>query len=84
MINRALSAAITVAFLAVVRPDPDVSLAGTAFVGILMYEGLRVSIEYIRKIHSDEQSKNRRKAYERWLHRDGYRWASEIIGRSAV
>ena len=81
MINRALSAAITVAFLAVVRPDPDASLAGTAFVAILMYEGLRVSIEYIRKIHSDEQSRSRRKAYERWLHRDGCRWASEVLGR---
>ena len=84
MINKALSAAITVAFLAVVRPDPDASLAGTAFVAILMYEGLRVSIDYIQKIQAADKHRSRRKAYERWLHRDGCRWASEIIGRSAV
>ena len=49
MINKVLAAAITVAFMAVVRPDPDVSKIGIVFAGIIMYEGLEWSIKYIRK-----------------------------------
>ena len=55
MINKVLSAGITLSFLAVVRPDADASRVGIVFAGILLYEGLSWSIGYIRKMHKKDR-----------------------------
>jgi len=50
MINKALAAGITLAFMSLVRPDTPPSAVGASVVALLMYEGLRWSIEYIQKV----------------------------------
>lgn len=81
IINKAIAATVTICFLAAVRPNPKPSLAETAFVAILMYEGIALSIGIMQKIQENEKHKNRRKAYEKWLHQDGRRWADELLGK---
>ena len=49
MINKAIAASITIAFMAVVRPDPDPELWGVALTALTMYEGIRIGAEHFRK-----------------------------------
>ena len=75
MINKVLSAGITLAFLAVVRPDPDASKIGIAFTGILMYEVLALCIGHIRK----ERKKDRYIQSTTISRADIKRWSDEWI-----
>lgn len=49
LINRGIAAVITLAFMTLVRPDPDPALWENALVSIGMYESLRWCIGFIRK-----------------------------------
>ena len=73
MVNKILSAGITLAFMAVVRPDEGVSLVGIAFVSVLMYETLVYCIKYVRKMHRKE----RYIESTRISKQDIQRWASQ-------
>ena len=75
MINRGAAAAITVVFMALVRPDPDPALWETALVSIGMYEALRWCIWYIRRIRRQEKIRKNREV----MYYDGTRWADEWI-----
>ena len=56
MINRAIAAGITIAFMAVVRPDPDPELWGVALVALLMYEAISRSIDYVQKVNRKQKA----------------------------
>ena len=75
MINKSIAAGITLAFLAVVRPDADASRVGIAFTGILMYEALSWCIGYIRK----ERKKNHYIQATTISKADIARWADEQL-----
>ena len=60
MINRAIAAGITIAFMAVVRPDPDPELWGVALVAVMLYEAISRSIDYVQKV-------NRRQKVEEYI-----------------
>ena len=49
LINRGIAAAITLVFLMAVRPDPEPTALEWGIVTLLMYEGLRYCIGYVRK-----------------------------------
>lgn len=71
LINKGIAAASTLAFMAVVRPDPMPSLVGTAFITILMYEVVRWAVWYVRKA-------NRKRKEDRYITtslQDMRRWA---------
>ena len=71
MVNKALAGASTLAFMAIVRPDKDVSLVGVALVSVLMYEALVYSIDFIRK----SQRKRKERHYITVSRADMKRWA---------
>lgn len=75
LINKGIAAAVTVGFMAVVRPDPMPSLVGAAFITVLMYETVRWGVYYVRQIR--QQKKNKR--YITLTKRDMRRWADEWI-----
>lgn len=60
IINRVVSALMTITFMAWVHPEPDAELWGVAMTSILMYEALRVSLDYICKV-------NRRRTREEYI-----------------
>lgn len=60
MINKVIAAIITIGFMAAVRPDADPERWGIALVAVMLYEGIRWSIEYVQKA-------NRRQQAERYL-----------------
>ena len=60
MINRVIAAAITIGFMAAVRPDPNPERWGIALVAVLMYECIRWGIEYVQKV-------NRRQKVEEYI-----------------
>lgn len=79
LIDKGIAATITLVFLALVKPDTDLTLVQTAFVAILLYEGIRWSAEYIRKANAKQR---RRQAVEmnlKAMKYDGERWADEWI-----
>ena len=49
LINKGIAAASTLAFMAVVRPDPMPSMFETALITVLMYEVVRWCVMYVRK-----------------------------------
>jgi hypothetical protein len=49
LIERGIAAGITLAFMAVVRPDPDPELWGVALISLLMYESIRICVGCIRE-----------------------------------
>lgn len=55
IINKGISAGITLAFLWAVRPDPMPTAVGWGIVAILMYETLVYCIGYVRKMHRKER-----------------------------
>lgn len=79
MVNKALAGAATLAFLAVVRPDPAPSMVETALVAVLMYECVRWGIEYVRKINQTQKQKRYISLNLKARKEDGERWANEWI-----
>lgn len=77
MINKALAATLSIGFLTFVRPDAEPERWSVALLAVLMYEGIRWSLDYIK--HMKEQELEER--YDAWLHQDGRRWANERIDR---
>ena len=75
MINRVLSASLTLAFLAFVRPDVEPSLLGAGITAILLYEGLLFSIGYIQRVNR-KHKKRRNIAVSK---QDIKRWADERL-----
>ena len=71
LINKGAAAALTVAFLALVRPDPEPTRVGLTVTAVLMYEALKYIVWYVRR------EVRRRKARRNvWAMRyDGRRWA---------
>ena len=55
MFSRGIAAIVTLAFMYFVRPDAEPSRASIVFVSILLYEGIRWSIEYSRKVNKKEE-----------------------------
>lgn len=75
LINKGIAGAITVGFMAVVRPDPMPSLVEAAFITVLMYEVVRWCVWYVRQIRRQKRDKR----YITLTKRDMRRWADEWI-----
>ena len=75
MINKVLAGASTLAFIAIVRPDKDVSLVGVALVSVLLYEAMVYSIDFVRK----SQRKRKERHYITVSRADMKRWANERL-----
>ena len=71
MVNKALAGATTLVFMAIVRPDKDVSLVGVALVSVLLYEAISYSIDFVRK----NQRKRKERHYITVSRADMKRWA---------
>ena len=71
MINKVVSGLMTVGFMAIVRPDKDVSLVGVALVSVLLYEAMVYSIDFVRK----SQRKRKERHYITVSRADMKRWA---------
>ena len=75
LINKGIAAAVTIGFMAVVRPDPMPSLVGTAFITVLLYETVRCGVWYVRKT-------NKKRKEDRYITtslQDMRRWANEKL-----
>ena len=75
LINKGIAAGITLAFILMVRPDPEPSALEWGFVSLLMYEGMTWCVRYARRAHARSKRQKARDEYERWLHYDGKNWA---------
>lgn len=71
MINKVVAGLMTVGFMAIVRPDKDVSLVGVALVSVLLYEAVSYSIDFVRK----GQRKRKERHYITVSRADMRRWA---------
>lgn len=71
MINKVVAGLMTVGFMAIVRPDKDVSLVGVALVSVLLYEAVSYSIDFVRK----SQRKRKERHYITVSRADMKRWA---------
>ena len=71
--DKVISAVLTLAFMAFVRPDPNPSLVGVAFTALLMYEGIFYIIQYIEK----QDVKRKKIIFMEELSKDINRWAAE-------
>lgn len=71
MINKVIAGLMTVGFMAIVRPDKDVSLVGVALVSVLLYEAVSYSIDFVRK----SQRKRKERHYITVSRADMKRWA---------
>ena len=60
IMNKLLAAALTLAFMALVRPDPDPSIVGVSLVAILLYEVLRFALDGISE-HRRQMLRSRRR-----------------------
>lgn len=75
LINKGIAAAVTVGFMAVVRPDPMPTMFETALITVLMYEVVRWCVWYARKA-------NRKRKEDRYITtslQDMRRWANEKL-----
>ena len=75
LISKGIAAAVTVGFMAVVRPDPMPSLVEAAFITVLMYEVVRWCVWYVRKA-------NKKRKEDRYITtslQDMRRWANEKL-----
>ena len=77
MINKVLAATLSIGFLTFVRPDAEPERWIVALLAVLMYEGIRWSLDYIKRMKEQEMEER----YDAWLHQDGRRWANERVGR---
>ena len=75
LINKGIAAASTLAFMAVVRPDPMPSLVGVALVSVLLYEAMVYSIDFVRK----SQRKRKERHYITVSRADMKRLANERL-----
>ena len=71
MINKVVAGLMTVGFMAIVRPDKEVSLVGVALVSVLLYEAMVYSIDFVRK----GQRKRKERHYITVSKADMKRWA---------
>lgn len=53
-IYRGAAAAVTLLFIAAVRPDPEPSRIEAAFISVLMYEAIRWCLDYCANIRQHE------------------------------
>ena len=75
LINKGIAGAVTVGFMAVVRPDPMPTMFETALITVLMYEAVRWCAWYARKA-------NRKRKEDRYITtslQDMRRWANEKL-----
>ena len=56
-VSRVIAFLVTLAFMLLVRPDAEPSRAAATLVAILLYEGIRWSVEYIMTVN--QQSEHR-------------------------
>lgn len=75
MINKMIAAGITIAFMAMVKPDPNPSLWGVGLTAIMIYEGTVLCVSGIRKY----QQKRKEQRYITVSLGDIRRWAEEVI-----
>ena len=75
MINKVVAGLMTVGFMAIVKPDKDVSLVGVALVSVLLYEAVSYSIDFVRK----SQRKRKERHYITVSRADMKRWANERL-----
>ena len=71
LIDKGVAGAVTVGFMAVVRPDPIPTMFETALITVLMYEAARWCAWYVRKA-------NRKRKEDRYITtslQDMRRWA---------
>lgn len=73
LLNRGIAAVVTIVFMALVRPEEDPALWESALVSILMYEGIRICLDYIHRINRKQRIRRNTEA----MHYDGERWARE-------
>lgn len=71
MINKVVAGLMTVGFMAIVRPDKEVSLVCVALVSVLLYEAMVYSIDFVRK----GQRKRKERHYITVSRADMKRWA---------
>ena len=55
IVSRVVAALITIAFMALVRPDAEPARASIAFISILLYEGIRWAIEYSQRVNQESK-----------------------------
>lgn len=79
MINKVLAAALSIGFLAFVRPDAEPERWSVALLAVLMYEGIRWSLDYIKRMREQEKKEKQDRRYDAWLEYNGKRWANERI-----
>ena len=79
MINRVLAATLSIGFLTLVRPDAEPERWSVALLAVLMYEGIRWSLDYIKRIREQEKKERQKRQYDAWLNYNGKRWADEWI-----
>ena len=75
LINKGIAAASTLAFMAVVRPDPMPSMFETALITVLLYETVRWGVWYVRKTNK----KRKEDHYITTSLQDMRRWANEKL-----
>lgn len=71
LISRGLAAAITLAFMTAVRPDPEPGRAAAAMVGIMLYETAAYCIRYAMHVKDESNKYHTIKIYLRQLEQPG-------------
>ena len=75
LIDKGIATLLTLAFMAVVRPDPAPSGVAWGLMTILFFVFLEYSIRYMRR----EKRRQRARRNLRAMHYDGRRWADEWL-----
>lgn len=53
MFSKGIATIITLLFMYFVRPDAEPSRVAIVFISILLYEGIRWSVEYVQKVNKE-------------------------------
>ena len=69
--DRLIAAAMTIAFMVFVQPDPEPSRTEATIAALLIYETIRFCSKYIRRM----QRKKKKQQNNEALHYDARRWA---------
>lgn len=75
LINKGIAAALTLAFLALVRPEPAPGAFAAGAVALMLYEGLTWCIGYARRAKRRDAARRNR----RMMQYDARRWAAEWL-----